>query len=189
MTPFWPQNENNTPKKNSQKPLYGLIYFFFFQFGSWDHVCDRLSASEKSGANAIIICIFTVHKKVTWLITCFNPSDTVYSSSSLDIPKSDILTTLFSPTRQFRAARSRWMQFFSSKYCIPADASKHMPDWKMKILIRKKLSSTYTWPVWNFVFLKSFMVWTVKWITRKHFIVKLILATKQDFFISRPLKV
>ena len=59
--------------------------------------------------------------------TCLSPSETVYSSSSRDIPKSDILTVFFSPTRQFLAAKSRWMQFFDSKYCIPAAASKHMP--------------------------------------------------------------
>ena len=59
--------------------------------------------------------------------TCLSPSETVYSSSSRDIPKSDILTVFFSPTRQFLAAKSRWMQFFDSKYCIPAAASKHIP--------------------------------------------------------------
>ena len=37
---------------------------------------------------------------------CLSPPDTVYSSSSRDIPKSEIFTTWFFPTRQLRAARS-----------------------------------------------------------------------------------
>lgn len=31
-----------------------------------------------------------------------------------------------SPTRQLRAAKSLWIQFFDSKYLIPAAASRHM---------------------------------------------------------------
>ena len=37
------------------------------------------------------------------------------------IPKSAILMTRPSSTRQFRAARSRWITLFSSRYAIPAD--------------------------------------------------------------------
>ena len=37
---------------------------------------------------------------------CLSPPDTVYSSSSRDIPKSEIFTSSWSPTRQFLAARS-----------------------------------------------------------------------------------
>jgi len=32
------------------------------------------------------------------------------------------------PTRQFRAARSLWIQFFDSRYRIPAAASRHIPS-------------------------------------------------------------
>ena len=72
------------------------------------------------------------------LLTCFKPSETVYSSSSLDIPKSEIFTIFLSPTRQFLAAKSLWIQFFDSRYCIPAAASKHMPEKKLVIFFSWK---------------------------------------------------
>ncbi len=52
---------------------------------------------------------------------CLVPEDTMYipPSSSLLIPKSDILMASSSPTRQFRAARSRWIQCWDSRYAIP----------------------------------------------------------------------
>ena len=48
---------------------------------------------------------------------CFSPSDTVYSSSSRDIPKSEILTELFLPTKQFRAARSLQVRQKKNIFC------------------------------------------------------------------------
>lgn len=43
----------------------------------------------------------------------------IYSSSSRDIPKSEILTIFSVPMRQFLAAKSRCMQFFDSRYRMP----------------------------------------------------------------------
>lgn len=43
----------------------------------------------------------------------------IYSSSSRDMPKSLILIWFSYPIKQFRAAKSRWIQFFDSKYRIP----------------------------------------------------------------------
>lgn len=37
---------------------------------------------------------------------CFLPGDALYTSSSLDMPKSEIFTTLSDVSRQFLAARS-----------------------------------------------------------------------------------
>ena len=59
---------------------------------------------------------------------CLVPAETMYipPSSSRLIPKSEILRMSSSPTRQFRAARSRWIQLFDSKYAIPLAASVHI---------------------------------------------------------------
>ena len=45
------------------------------------------------------------------------------SSTSRDIPKSDILSESSLPIKQFLAAKSRWIQFLLSKYSIPEAAS------------------------------------------------------------------
>jgi len=177
-----------TRQKNSQKHFYGLIYFFFFQFGSWDHVCDRLSASEKSGAKrnnnlhfysaqkgdvtdhlfqSIRHCVFFLlsrHPEIWYF------DDVVLADEAIPGGKISMDAILL-------------LQVLHSGWCIQTHAwLENENSHQEKVIINLYVT------VWNFFFL-SFMVWTVKWITRKHFIVKLIFATKQDFFISRPLKV
>lgn len=49
-----------------------------------------------------------------------NPTILHYSNTELKVLNE------FVPTKQFLAAKSRWMQFFDSKYLMPAAASKHI---------------------------------------------------------------
>lgn len=59
-----------------------------------------------------------------WFIVVLQIILPIYSSSSRDIPKSDIFTMFSAPMRQFLAARSRWMQFFDSRYRMPKNEMK-----------------------------------------------------------------
>lgn len=58
----------------------------------------------------------------------------MYSSSSLDIPKSDIFTEVSKSTKQFLAAKSLWMQFFDSRYRIPKNRTNHCKKYLESIL-------------------------------------------------------
>jgi len=47
------------------------------------------------------------------------------STTNLASPKSATLTTVFLPTRQLRAARSRWMKPCASRYSIARQTCRH----------------------------------------------------------------
>lgn len=80
----------------------------------------------------------------------------MYSSSSRDIPKSDILTVFSNPMRQFRAAKSRWMQFFDSKYRIPGMREKiqllSASHFKLSMILHLPAAASLHIPINCFVF-------------------------------------
>lgn len=67
----------------------------------------------------------------------------MYSSSSLDIPKSDIFTEVSKSTKQFRAAKSLWMQFFDSRYRMPKNRTtvKNLIEYYRRILTSRSIST------------------------------------------------